>query len=436
MTESLRGSGKGSGFRCLRAGVVAAGILTASGASAQVERLHLADLIAEAREHNPDLGAAEARARAAAAVPERVVALEDPVLSYEAWNAPESLRLDRADNNIFRLSQKVPFPGKRALAGEVATRDAEMAAKETRGTELDIIAGITKAYYDLWRVHRLIAVYSREKDLVQRVARIAEQKYGTSEVSQSDVLRAQVELTHLINRVHTETLSVRSAEAELREMVSRPGTDSFGIPEDPPPPRLSATLEEVTDIAVGERPEIAGQRAAVSREEAAVRLSERARLPDFEFSVGRFENAHGRDGFGAMASVTLPIAQRGKYDAGVNEANARLSARKAELRRTENRIRREVAQAFVRAETALSQYELFTTTHIPQAEQALSVTESGYQTGAVDFLSLMDSLRQIEMVHAEHIEAQVEFEKAYADLERAVGRELPRPAESRSKGNQ
>jgi len=142
------------------------------------------------------------------------------------------------------------------------------------------------------------------------------------------------------------------------------------------------------------------------------------------------------NGFGALASVTLPIAQLGKYDAGVSEANAKLSGQKAELRRTEDRIRREVAQAFVRAETSLSQYELFTTTHIPQAEQALAVTESGYQTGAVDFLSLIDSLRQIEMVHTEHIEAQVEFEKAYADLARAVGRELPRPVEPRSKGTE
>ncbi len=421
---------------CLGTVAVLAGVLSAAGARAEEARLRLSDVIAEARGHNPGLAAAQARARAAAAVPRRVVALDDPVLSYEAWNAPESLRLDEADNNIFRLSQKVPFPGKRALAGEVAARDAEMMAKDARGTELDVIAGITKAYYDLWRVHRLIAIYAREKDLVQRVAHIAEQKYATSEVSQSDVLRAQVELTHLVNRLHTETLAIRGAEAELRGMLSRPGTDSFQVPEDPLPPALPLTLEAASNVAIDERPELASQRAAVAREEAAVRLSERARLPDFEFSVGRFENAQGRDGFGAMASVTLPIAQPGKYDAGVSEAQARLSAQKAELRRAEDRIRREVAQAFVRAETALSQYELLTTTHVPQAEQALSVTESGYQTGAVDFLSLIDSLRQIEMVHTDHIEAQVEFERAYADLERAVGRELPRLDTNRGNTNQ
>src|SRR4029077_19976278 len=144
-------------------------LLAATDARAQAARLRLADLLAEAKTHNPDLSAATARTRAAAAVPARVSALDDPVLSWEAWNAPESLRIDEADNNIFRVSQKIPFFGKRALAAEVATRDAEMIATEARGTELDVVAAVTRAYYELWRAHRLIAVYTREKDLVQRV---------------------------------------------------------------------------------------------------------------------------------------------------------------------------------------------------------------------------------------------------------------------------
>ncbi len=421
-------------IRCILLVAVCSPALAAHEAGAQTARVRLADLLAEAKAHNPDLSAAAARTRAAAAVPARVSALEDPMLSYEAWNTPDSLRLDEADNNIFRLSQKIPFFGKRALAAEVATRDAEMTATEARATALDVVAGVTKAYYELWRVHRLIAVYTREKDLVQRISRIAEQKYGTSEVSQADVVRAQVELAHLLNRVQTVTLAVKGVEATLREVLSRPDSEPFGIPEDPPPNALPMTLQEATDIAVAERPEIAVQRAAVAREEAAVRLAERARLPDFEFSVARFVNANGRDGFGAIVSVTVPIAQRGKYDAAVDEANARLAARRSELRGSEDRIRREVAQAFVRLETALAQHDLFAAAHVPQAEQAFAITEDAYQAGAVDFLSLIDSLRQIETVHTEHIEAQVEFERAYADLERAVGRTLPRPADVGKKG--
>ena len=50
-----------------------------------------------------------------------------------------------------------------------------------------------------------------DKDLVERLAKIAEQKYAVGQVSQPDVLRSQVELSRLINRVITETLAIDGA---------------------------------------------------------------------------------------------------------------------------------------------------------------------------------------------------------------------------------
>src|SRR5262249_41522633 len=75
---------------------------------------------------------------------------------------------------------------------------------------------------------------------------------------------------------------------------------------------------------------------------------------------------------------------------------------------------------------AVALVNLYAQTHIPQAEQALASSRIGYQTGKVDFLALVDSLRVVEQVHLEHIAAATDFEKAYADLEQAVGQELPR----------
>ena len=353
-------------------------------------------------------------------------ALDDPTFSYEVWNAPDPVRVDRADNNILRLSQKIPFPGKRALAGEVAVREADMARSESSGVELDVAAAVKRAYYDLWAAHELLHVYSRERGLVERFARIAEQKYGVGQVAQSDVLRAQVELTHFINRVTTQTLAIDGARAELNALLSRAPGDLLGVPEDPPPPRLDPEVDRLIGLAVESRPEVRAQQAAVAREEAAVRLAQRNYFPDFEFNVGRFVNPGQRDGFGAMAAVSIPIAYKWKYDAGLGEARARLGSAQAELRRLQDRVQREVKQAHVRAETARLQWQLFVNTHIPQAEQSLRVAESAYETGAIDWLALIDTARTLESVHVEHIQADAEFEKAYADLERAVGRELPR----------
>ncbi|HLY37940.1 MAG TPA: TolC family protein, partial [Candidatus Binatia bacterium] len=205
------------------------GTASLSCAEAPASRLRLADALEQARERNPEIRAARERATAAAAIPSRVRALDDPTFSYEVWNAPNPVRVDRADNNIVRLSQKVPFPGKRALAGDVASREADVAHSESSGVELDVLAAVKRAYYDLWAAHELLDVYSRERGLVERFAHVAEQKYGVGEVAQSDVLRAQVELTHFVNRVTTQTLAIDGARAELNALLSRPPGDPLGV---------------------------------------------------------------------------------------------------------------------------------------------------------------------------------------------------------------
>jgi outer membrane protein TolC len=389
--------------------------------AAESEPLRLADVLAAAREHNPELRAARERARAAAAIPRQVAALDDPTLAWESWNVPNSLRVNRADNNIFRLSQKLPFPGKRGLAGKVAEREATVVERDADSVELDVLAEVKRTYYDLWQAHQNLLIYQRERALLERFARTAERRYGTGDVPQTDVLRAQVELTRTVNRVTTETLAIASARAELNALLSQEPSEPLGVPEEAPLPELDDTPAALVTLALERRPELAAQAAAVSREETAIRLARRNYWPDFEVSVGRFVNYDTDDGFGAMASVTIPLAYRSKYEAAVAEARARLSAAQADLRRVQDRVRREVEQAFLRARTARLQHDLFVTTHIPQTEQTLRVSESAYETGAVDFLTLIDTVRAIEAVHLEHIEAASALEKAYADIERAVG---------------
>ena len=414
------------GFLCLVL-LLAFGPPVAAPALAEApERLSLAAVLAEAHARNPELHSARGRAKAMAAVPRQVSAYDDPTLSWEAWNAPESLRIDRADNNIFRLSQKIPFPGKRRLAGEIASHEADQATHEVDTVALDVTAAVKRAYFDLWQSHEQLAVYTRDRGLVERFTRTVEQKYAAGDAGQADVLRAQVELTHLTNRLETERLNIEHAEAELNALLSREPGEPLGVPERPSRPQLVGAPATFTELALGKRPDIAAQEAAIAREESAARLAGRGYYPDFEVSVGRFINFEQSDGFGAMASVTVPIFNGAKYGAAVDEAAARLVTARSEKRRIEDGIRREVEQAYVRARRAFVQFELFDKTHIPQAEQALRVTEGGYETGAVSFLDLIDTLRSIETVHVEHVTAQAEFEKAYADLERAVGAEVPR----------
>jgi outer membrane protein, heavy metal efflux system len=399
---------------------------TEGAASLTGEVLTLEAALAYARHHNPAIGAARSRVQAAQKVPAQASAFEDPMVTWEAWNSPGNFRIDEAENNIFRLSQKIPFPGKLRLKGEMASKDAEKTEAELKVEEIDTVAQVKKAYYALWLVYRNLEVFRRDQELVTQFARIAEQKYAVGQVSQTDVLRAQVERTRMINRVTTETLALGKAQARLNALFSRPPEAPLGAPQNPPAPAVPYSMTELEKLTLGIRPELLAQTRALDKERLALALARKAYYPDFEVSINRFVNFDERDGFGISVSTSIPLAFKYKYDAGVGEATANLQTGQDKLWRLRDLALFEVKQALVEAQTALEQRNLFLHTHIPQAEQALQASQIGYQTGTLDFLSLIDSVRAIELIHLEHLMAAANFERAWAELERAVGQELPR----------
>jgi outer membrane protein TolC len=390
------------------------------------DTVKLEAVLAYAHEHNSAVRAARSRLAAAQKVPPQASAYDDPVVMWDNWNTPENLHINEASNNIFRLSQKIPFPGKLRLKGEIAAKEAAQREAELRAAEIDTVAQVKKAYYEIWLGYQNLNVYRRDQSLMTQFAQIAERKYAVGQVSQPDVLRAQVELTHLINRVTTETLNLSKARAQLNALLSRLSEAPLGIPRDPPPPVIAYALEDLAKQALAHRPELIAQSSMVERESLALALARKAYYPDFEVSVSRFVNFGQRDGFGLTVSASIPLAFKYKYDAGVEEAVANQETAQSELRRLQDRALFEVKQALVEAQVALEQRNLFLRTHIPQAEQTLAATQIGYQTGTLDFLSLIDSVRAVEQIHLEHLMATANFEKAWAELERAVGKALPR----------
>ena len=411
-------------IRALRAMIALWGV-TLVPIRAAAEPLRLEDVLAIARDANPAIHAARFRAHAAEAEPAQARAWDDPVVSWEAWNAPNTMNVANAQNNIFRVAQRFPFPGKRRLAGESAADDARAAALGAEAVVLDVETEVKRAYWTLWQAHHRVAVYERQRVLAERFAKTAEQRYATGGVPQSDVLRAQVELTHAITDVQTGSLAIGTAQAALNALLSRPPTDTLGEPEEPRLPEVPASSDALIETALARRPELSAQDATIAGQQHAVALARKAYWPDFEVSVGRFFNFDARDGVGAIASMTLPIVNKQKYDAGVSQANARVATAEADRRRLADAVRRDVEQAWLRVRTAKLRHDLFVTTHLPQAEQAIQVTESAYVAGTVDLLALLDTLRGLEQVHLDHIDSAAEIETAWADLERAVGGPLP-----------
>ncbi|MBA5867541.1 MAG: hypothetical protein GDA67_12695 [Nitrospira sp. CR1.3] len=391
-----------------------------------LKTLNLSGLITEALARNPEIQAARQQWEAASKRVPQARSLEDPTLSVQWWNAPESFNLGRAENTIIGLSQKFPFPGKLALKEEVANRSAHMTEQALRAKERDLIGRVKQAYYDLFLAHKAIQIHHEQIDLLKQFLEIAVAKFRTGKGSQVDVLKAQVELSTLYQRLPVLEQQRDTAQAKVNTLVDRDPRFPLGPPQEPRDQRFDKELEELYQTAVTARPELKAGELAVQRNEGARALAQRQYYPDLHLAFQRFQNFNANDGFGAVVSVNVPFAfwTKPKYDAAVQEASAAVAAARADLHTVENLTRFQIRDLLAKVRASWEVAVLYRTTVLPQAEQGVEAARAGYRTGRTSFLDLIDADRALREFQLAYWRALVDRESRVAELEQVVGTEL------------
>ncbi|MEE8556803.1 MAG: TolC family protein, partial [Myxococcota bacterium] len=395
--------------------------------------LPLAWCLERASRINPDVAAETATADAARHRIAPAGALEDPRLSYEASNVPrDDLDFDSTplSGHQLRLAQKLPFPGLLSNR-EDAARAAADAASAGLEARIDHVAGrVERAWAELGFVQRALEITDRNLVFLRQFARIAETKYGVGSGRQQDVLRAQVELTVLLQDRLRRVASLRSAEASLASLLDLPPHTVFPRTEDlaeaAPLPDLDALLARLE----GSIPLL---RAMASHVEEAERLRKAARFegyPDFDVALGyrirkrvAGDPVAGDDFVSAGVTVRLPM-NRTRWRAHVAEREALLHRARADYRGARARLRDALQTAHAQLARADGEGSLLETGLVPQARQSLESSRSGYEVDRVDFLSLVDS--QVRLLNAELglVRAMASRRSAFAELEAILGETL------------
>lgn len=391
--------------------------------------LVLPDLIQEALARNPELVAARQQWEASSQRIAKVRSLDDPTVSVEWWNFPESFDLGRTQHTIISLSQKFPFPGKLALKKEVASRSAEVTEQALRAKERDLIARVKGAHYDLFLADKDIQIHHEQIDLLRQFVGIATAKFRAGKGSQVDVLKAQVELSTLHQQLPVLEQRRDTAQGKVNTLLDRDPRFPLGLPEGPREERFDNDLEDLYRLATTARPELKAADLEIQRNEQSRALAQRQYYPDFDVAFRRFQNFEARDGFGAMLAMNIPFAfwSKPKYDAAVQEAAAATAAARADLHTLENLTRFQIRDLLAKVRASWEVATLYRTTVLPQAEQGVEAARAGYRAGRTGFLDLIEADRAWRGFQLEYYRALVERERRLAELEQVVGADLNGP---------
>jgi len=385
-------------------------------------------VIQEALERNPELAALRDQIAVTRHRPAQERALMPPMADAQIWQWPINT-LNPANTNMymFMVGQDLPGRGKRNARAAVAEKDSALAAADVAIRSRQIVNEIKQAYTALFIARKASEVHLESVDLLERIADAAQSKYASGRGMQQDALKPVIELSKLHGDVIMHDQEAGLAVARLNILLNRPPESPIGPLEEPREQLLLPASSELQQLAVANQPELQRARLEIERADAEVTSARLERKPDFNVQAGYMLLPNDTDGVLAKLAVTWPNApwSRGRIDAKVAEQSAAATAARSRERATENTVRLAVQEAYIRAQAAQDRAALFRTTILPQAGQGFDVSRAAYQADRGDFQSVLDAERSLLDFRLEYFRALADFSLALADLERAVGVELP-----------
>lgn len=390
----------------------------------------LAKLVAEALERSPEISAAAREREAALHRVRPAGALDDPMLEAGVINLPfptASFRREDMTMKMLGLSQKLPYPGKRGLREELAGKDAELIGYGLRETINRVTRDVRTAYVDLSLVLETTSIVERNRFVLAQFLATAEARYAVGQATQSDVLKAQTQLSKMIEELIRLDRERSAMHAELGRTIARTIQDGEIVPEPLMTHERSFDYGALLERAKHSRPQILGLQSAVERAEKAIALARADYYPDFDvrFAFGqrdRMPDGGRRDDMVSLTlAINLPIWQERKLDPRLAETLAMRDQANDMLRAQLNELAAKLRQQIAAAEQSEKSARLYETGILPQARLAVEAALSAYRVNRVDFLTLLDSQIAVFNYETSRAQAAASFHKALAEIDLLTG---------------
>ncbi|MBF0184024.1 MAG: TolC family protein [Magnetococcales bacterium] len=387
------------------------------------------ELLAIARQMNPDLAAAALDAEAAAARTAAADALPDPKLQLTLDEIGKNRAgwPGRVATSKYILQQEIPFWGKRALRREVAAAEQEEMVQQQQDRLTELEMKVKVAYADYHRVHLAMD----QLDALVRVLRVmveyARFRYSQGMGLLQEATAAEAERGNMtVERVRLEKERQR-IRARLNALLNRPATAP--LVEHPTLRPLPAADKLEYDALLARlqasNPALRMNQARLQAAEGGVRLAEKSGMPDLELSFGVVERRDEgtQDGYEAMVRVNLPW--QGTWRQAVEqEAAAKRQAADQRLQGERIRLESALLEALSALDESRQVEQVTRDSLLPQAHIALQSALKGYETGSTEAVTVLDAIQRLKKFQIEQIKAQFEQQVRLAEIERLLGETL------------
>ena len=386
--------------------------------------------------HNPGLRALYQRWRAQEERAPQARTLPEPRFTFTEYLRSVETRTGSQERS-FALSQAFPWFGKLSLQGSIEEKKAAVAFQRFLGAQLALDHKLRAAYADYFYLGRSVVVTRDNLELLSRLERVAQEKLAAGAENHPDIIRLQVEIGRLEDRLKTHLDMKRPLQAMLNSLLNRAAQTEISWPTELPGEEFELGDQELAHFLEEHNPELVALQHEIAGSDLKRDLAAKEYFPDFSLGVQTISTGSavapntpdsGDDPWMVSLSLELPL-WFSKYRAGEREAEANSLAARGMRTDATNRLVAEAELALYELRDAKRRVELYGGTLIRKAEEALASTEASFQADSSDFLDLIDAERVLLEFQLSRERARADRLRAQAKLDRHLGRYVVHGAE-------
>ena len=364
-----------------------------------------------AAKNNEELKAAFEQWHTALEQVPKIKVLPDPKFTYSYFIEEIETRTGPQKQKL-SISQTFPWIGVIESRTDIAAANARSAYKNFESAKLELFYKVKSSFYEYAYLKQAIDIAKQNLELIQYFEEVVRARYTTSTGTHPDIIRAQIELAILQEKVESlEKLRIPIV-AGLNSILNRENNSPLGWPQREKYIAIEIDKQSIIDKMIKNNPKLLALDFDIAAAKAGIELAKKRFYPDINIGLDWIQTDEarntsvsdsGKDPIIAMFSLNIPIWTK-SYKAAELQARAISRMKVAQKAQNENDLTAKLEKSLYSYEDSARKIKLYEDLLIPKAKEMLNASESAYTAGNVDFLSLIDSQRTL-------LEFQLSYER-------------------------
>lgn len=393
--------------------------------------IRLEDYLRYALLNNANLKARFEQWRAALEQVPQAKALPDPKFTYGYYIREVETRVG-PQKHRFGITQLFPWFGKIEARTDAAVSAAKAARQRYEAAKLRLFFEVKDTFYEYVYLARAVEIAKENLELIKHFEEVARAKYRAAAAGHPDVIRAQVELAKLDDHLKTLEELRKPIVARLNAVLNRQSFEMLPWPRREEFQKVEVNRNQLIESLRAQNPELSALGFEIEAARHRIELAKKKFWPDIGVGVDWIKTDgavmsgvgdSGKDPVILMFTMNLPI-WRDSYEAAELQAKAEMRKTSHQKTETENTIIARAVQVLYDFEDSDRKIKLYGDILVPKAEELLGASETAYQGGTIDFLSLIDAQRTLLEYQLWYERAVTNNQQKLAELEMLAGTEL------------